>query len=241
MIDVKKTILETINDKINRMRFLGENNPKKLKTLLYLIVLDDIYDWGNYIGESQVLLDKIKELRTNLILCNPDFKIQRSVIDGYFSTNTPQTSIYYSDPIEDVYQIDKKIDPIDAVDPWKEDESCEQKITFFGGPTDKYSANADGTPKINLNDLTVCEKMNIWVNRETGVAYYYDEKGIRHEIKTNTSSVAWNNVTGKPTIYTGIEHKVKTDKDVFNVSLNQEANNSSDVDIAVEKDLESII
>jgi hypothetical protein len=49
MIDVKMTILETIKDKMKRLRFLGDNNPKTFKKILSLIVLDDLYDWSNYL------------------------------------------------------------------------------------------------------------------------------------------------------------------------------------------------
>lgn len=63
MIDVKTTILETIKDKINRMRMLGENHACTLKKVLYLIILDDIYDWSNYLNQNQAIQRKLQELR----------------------------------------------------------------------------------------------------------------------------------------------------------------------------------
>jgi len=51
MIDVKETILETIKDKIHKMRFLGQYDTKTFKHILYLIILDDIYDWSDYLDE----------------------------------------------------------------------------------------------------------------------------------------------------------------------------------------------
>ena len=52
MIDVKNTIFETIKDKIQKMRFLGQYDPIIFKHILYLVLLDDIYDWSNYLDES---------------------------------------------------------------------------------------------------------------------------------------------------------------------------------------------
>ena len=53
MIDVKKTILKAINKAFDNLRFLGENDPQHFKNILYLIALDDIYDWSDYLNESQ--------------------------------------------------------------------------------------------------------------------------------------------------------------------------------------------
>lgn len=241
MIDVKQTIFETVKDKINKMRFLGENNPKKLKLLLYLIVVDDIYDWGSYIGESQVVLDLLKEIRTNLILCNPDFKIQRFPITGYYSTNTPQTSIQYADISESVTEITESITPEPSENPWTPDLSCTPKIVLFGGSQDIYKAREDGTPAIDFATLTNCEKMDLYINRETGQAYYYDEQGISQMIKTENAQIAWENVTDKPTIYSGITHEVKPEDKVLNVSLLEEGEQSSNVSVADNDDLNSIL
>jgi len=52
MIDVKNTIFETIKDKIQKMRFLGQYDLITFKHILYLVLLDDIYDWSNYLDES---------------------------------------------------------------------------------------------------------------------------------------------------------------------------------------------
>jgi len=49
MIDVKMTILETIKDKIKKLRLLGQNNPKVFKKILSLIILDDLCEWSDYL------------------------------------------------------------------------------------------------------------------------------------------------------------------------------------------------
>jgi hypothetical protein len=52
MINVKDTIYSTIKDRIDKLRFLAVNDSKVFKKILYLIIMDDIYDWSKYLGES---------------------------------------------------------------------------------------------------------------------------------------------------------------------------------------------
>lgn len=93
MIDVKMTILETIKDKIKRLRFLGDNNPKTFKKILSLIVLDDLYDWSNYLDAPQHIQKKLQDLRNQYILCQRDFKIQHAPYQDYYvNVNTPQSN-----------------------------------------------------------------------------------------------------------------------------------------------------
>lgn len=93
MIDVKMTILETIKDKIKRLRFLGDNNHKTFKKILSLIVLDDLYDWSNYLDAPQHIQKKLQDLRNQYILCQRDFKIQHAPYQDYYvNVNTPQSN-----------------------------------------------------------------------------------------------------------------------------------------------------
>ena len=261
MIDIKNTIFQTIKDKINKMRFLGENNPKKLKTLLYLIVLDDIYDWGSYLGEEQLILDKLKDLRNGLVLCNPDFKIQRIIDDGYYSTNTPQTSASYLRLWDQANTIIVK-DPIipgehsEDPTPFTPDNTCEIKSVFFGGVYDEYKATKYGWPDIKLSSLTTCEKMDMYINRDTGVAYYIDNTtGKWKPITSNVGTVYWDNIQEKPKIYSGIEHKIysghgdiivngesqSAEPGSLTVTLLEKDQPSSDVAIVETSDLDEIL
>jgi len=52
MIDVKTTLLSTIKKHIDNLRFLAINDHKVFKKIMYLIVLDEIYDWSNYLDDK---------------------------------------------------------------------------------------------------------------------------------------------------------------------------------------------
>jgi hypothetical protein len=52
MINVKNTIYSTIKDRVDKLRFLAVNDSKAFKKILYLIIMDDVYDWSNYLGGS---------------------------------------------------------------------------------------------------------------------------------------------------------------------------------------------
>ena len=53
MINVKGTIFNTLKTSFDRMRLLAENKPETLKKIMFLVVLDDIYDWSDYLDEKQ--------------------------------------------------------------------------------------------------------------------------------------------------------------------------------------------
>ena len=94
MIDVKNTILETIKDKMKKLRFLGRLDSKGLKKVLSLIVLDDLYEWSNYLEAPQSIQKKLKDMRNKYILCQRDFIIEynNEVEGAYVNVNTPQTN-----------------------------------------------------------------------------------------------------------------------------------------------------
>ena len=53
MIDVNKTITTTLKTRLDEVRFLARNNDKEFKKLLYLIIIDYIYNWAVYVNEPQ--------------------------------------------------------------------------------------------------------------------------------------------------------------------------------------------
>ena len=178
MINVKATIYSTLKTAFNNMRFLGQNDPKLLKKIMFLIVLDDIYDWSDYLDEHQSIQKKLQDMRTQFILCNPEFEICRFPFDKhYVNANTPQTNNtwkrIWDDP--DTVWISSKAEPIVpsiTPQPWTPDPNCTISTVYFGGADDAIKADIDGKPDVNINELTVCEKMNIYINRETGIMYY---------------------------------------------------------------------
>lgn len=77
MIDVNKTITTTLKTRLDEVRYLARNNDKEFKKLLYLIVIDDIYKWSEYVNESQSIQKQLKELRMQYILRNCEFNLQK--------------------------------------------------------------------------------------------------------------------------------------------------------------------
>lgn len=93
MIDVKRTIFGNLKKGIDKLRLLGNNNTKLFKKILFLIVLDDIYDWSAYMDSSQHIQKRLQELRINFIMCNRDLDICRFPPGReYVNVNTPQTN-----------------------------------------------------------------------------------------------------------------------------------------------------
>lgn len=92
MINVKKTIYNNLNKGMDRLRLLADNNTKLFKKILFLIVLDDIYDWSEYLDDKQSIQKKLRDLRTNFIMCNQDLEVCRMPIGHeYINVNTPQS------------------------------------------------------------------------------------------------------------------------------------------------------
>ena len=52
MIDVKKTITSSIKHYLMKLMKLGDNNLKVFKKIIYLIILDDVYEWSAYLDKS---------------------------------------------------------------------------------------------------------------------------------------------------------------------------------------------
>lgn len=93
MIDIKKTILETIKNKIKKLRFLGKNDTKGFKKILSLIILDDLFEWSNYLDAPQSIQKKLQDMRNKYILCQRDFIIKYGEPStAYVNVNTPQTN-----------------------------------------------------------------------------------------------------------------------------------------------------
>lgn len=93
MIDVKRTIFRNLKKGMDKLRLLANNDTKLFKKILFLIVLDDMYDWSDYLDAPQPIQKRLQELRNNFILCNRDLDICRFPVgDEYVNVNTPQTN-----------------------------------------------------------------------------------------------------------------------------------------------------
>lgn len=93
MIDVNKTIYTSLIDKIQRLRYQAQDNPKDFKSILRLIILTDILEWSEGLDLPQALQEKLIQKQIDLILCNPAFKVQYTdTSTAYVNVNTAQTN-----------------------------------------------------------------------------------------------------------------------------------------------------
>lgn len=181
MINVKDTIYSTIKDRVDKLRFLAVNDAKAFKKILYLIIMDDVYDWSSYIGGSQEVQDIIQHLRYDFIRHNEEFLIERDIdASMYVNVNTPQTNNtwkrVWDSPNVVLLEGNKFVSNTPQV--FVPDPNCKVGMVFFPGyiREDLYvGIDIEGKPSIDLNELTTCEKMNIFINRDTGKMYYLDE------------------------------------------------------------------
>lgn len=93
MIDANKTIYTSLIDKVQRLRYQAQDNPKDFKSILRAIILTDILEWSAGLDLPQSLQEKLKQKQIDLFLCDPAFKIKYAdTSTAYVNTNTPQTN-----------------------------------------------------------------------------------------------------------------------------------------------------
>lgn len=92
MINIKCTIFENLKNAFYKLRFLGKNNTAFFKKILFLIVLDDMYDWSACLDEHQSVQKRLQELRTRYLMCNRELEICSNPNDYYVNVNTPQSN-----------------------------------------------------------------------------------------------------------------------------------------------------
>lgn len=189
MISIKKTIYATLKDKIKKLRFLGQNDPKGMKKLLSLVAINFVYDWVYFNDTESEYLKQLHDLQTGIILNDCTFKkvnkdlYKNGVIEAfqaYRNVNTPQSNddwkrVWDAPNVKIVGQATE----ITAPQPWIPDATCTPIAVYF----DNY--NAEGYPAIDVSKLTTCEKMNVYINRFDNTAYYLDYNGNWVKIQTN--------------------------------------------------------
>ena len=147
-------------------------------------------------------------------MCHPELTACRFEFDNHYTNvNVPQSSSTWKRVWDapNVVIIDTTIEPgvnpdikYDDV-PYTPDPTCTIQFTYFGEGT-LIPKDKNGKPYIDLNSLTVCEKMNIYIDRETGAMYYLvPETGKWERIKAESATdIDWEHIHNKPIIYQGI-------------------------------------
>lgn len=97
-MSVQHIILDTIEDKVKRMSLQACNDPKGLKLVLSLIILNDLLQWAedNSERDIQLIQHKIDTLLQN---CSACFDMKRADrLDRYRNVNLPQDTYTWQLP-----------------------------------------------------------------------------------------------------------------------------------------------
>ena len=126
---------------------------------------------------------------------------------SYTNVNTPQT-IYTWNRVWDQEGVITDMDNVTGEilskpNSWEPDPSCNTEIIIY--PSDKIFANPDGTPHIDINTLTTCEKMNLYFNEKTQQIFYVNSDGEWKPIVLQSAGgVDWENIINKPKLVNGM-------------------------------------
>lgn len=243
MIDVGQTLFSTIQEKIDRLRFLADNDTSAFKKILYVIILRDLAEWTKFKGDDQCTYSKLNKKIDEFILRNPEFIIERAnSLNLYTNVNTPQTihtwqRVFDNQELKHANDVYKYQSGSSSQYAYVPDASCEISIVYF------VNVTAEGEPDIDRSKLTTCEKMNIFINRNTGEAWYLNPNGNWERLKGDVDELEWDKIIGAPTIYQGIKHTVNSEKTAVEVELLEDGDpKNSDVLVASsDLDLEDVL
>lgn len=94
MIDAIHTITSTIKNKLDELRFLGNNDTKTFKRILQAIILMDLVEWCGDHSEydDQRVQSRLKEIQNSIFLRNCGFDIKHIGKKEYASVNIPSSN-----------------------------------------------------------------------------------------------------------------------------------------------------
>ena len=262
MIDVKKTITSSIKYYLMKLMKLGDNNLKVFKKIIYLIILDDIYEWSAYLDKPQPMMKKLKEMRINFIISNPEFIIEKNLLafknafgetyviknlQPYVNVNTPQNNDTYKRiwdmPSNDLTIINESINPeLKSEQSWVIDPNCNIKIVYYQNINDPDQGKTlNGEPNnINIANLTTCEKMDVYINRETNEVYILDTDG-RWKLISNQGLTADQVKDIINNNRQGIIKQISEFNLTYALTDPNGSTDSASVSIATDKDMEDLL
>lgn len=92
MSDIKTSIYGSINSYTNKLTYLAKENKAMVNDLMLLVVLDQVYDWANWMNATQQNLMDLQNFIKSVIRNNPDILNYRTQSNEYYkNVNTPQT------------------------------------------------------------------------------------------------------------------------------------------------------
>lgn len=93
MIDVKGTIYKSIVNAFGMLRYQAKDDPKAFRSILEVSMVDYMLHWASGLLEPQENLQKLVDLRHDLLMCSPALKLQHlDNSTAYVNVNTPQSN-----------------------------------------------------------------------------------------------------------------------------------------------------
>ncbi len=162
MINTRISIFKTLEKLFKRLTKQADLNPKGFKTVLYAVILNDVKEWSEYLPDDNY--KKIVDILNDYILCNKVFNVDRFIDtpDLYVNTNTPQDNTTWREIKNSGTLIPKEF--VDKS--WTPDPNCYPEIIYWPGDP------RIGEYAIDITKLTTCQKMNVYIDRTTGQAWY---------------------------------------------------------------------
>jgi len=92
MNDIKLSILETMQRYTTRLQYLAKKNPILIRDLMLLVIVDEVYDWANWMGESQINQLYLQNFRKKIIRNNSEIIMHHTQTNSFYkNVSTPQT------------------------------------------------------------------------------------------------------------------------------------------------------
>lgn len=237
MINTRVSIFKTLHKRIRELTKHGQLQSKDFKKIMMAVILNDMKEWSEYIPQEDT--DRIVELLNNIIISN-DFIIDRIADDpmAYLNVNTPQTNTTWQrvwDRKSSQYAKPERVDDTLVVcTPWELDPSYQEQIIYF------LSVDAQGNRISNREYLemtygvygqkikTIQRKMDIYIDRETGNAWYLDNNDCTWKTVGGSANVTEEDVnriiderkiTHLKTELNAIRAELTTDEEVQDINL----------------------
>lgn len=173
MIHTRDTIYTTLKKLLNKLTKLAQYNPKVFKNVIYAVIINDLKEWSEYVPtyDSNYLVDLLERY----MLYHSEFDIKKFIDSNYYvNVNTPQdNTTWYKIPDLEQDSIDKIKPIIDKS--WTPDKSCIPQVIYLQGLPSKI---------LDYSKMTICEKMNVYIDVTTGIAWYLDYDGNWKQVTT---------------------------------------------------------
>lgn len=86
------SILLSIESYLNKLQYLASNNIQLANAIMFLIIVDFIYEWANWNDEDQQKQLELQFLRKKILLTNSELVDYIPLSNNYYKNiNTPQT------------------------------------------------------------------------------------------------------------------------------------------------------